>query len=239
MIYIKKVIVSYSNSNLNKELLISYIGKSYLKSINENTSKEFTKKIFTFESLLNETFPNYSDITEEIIDSNPIINYYGFNDLPNMELINGELISDINISENYEFISNKNYNSTYKYLSYNIEYDEIIIMDNNYPGNLPNTNFITIFFDKDTLVESSGYIYEGIITLGNTSTGVYEYNLNSRIGNLDPNDDTIISLYFNTINAEVILTTSTRFTFRKIEITMNDTIEILENTNLNEILINF
>lgn len=239
MIYVKKVTVFYSNNvNPNRELLTSFVGKSYLKSTNENISRKFIKKIFTFGSVLNEIFPNYSNVTEGILDSTPIINYYGFNDLPNMELINGELISDINISNNYNFISNKNFNNTYKYLSYNVENDEIVMVDNNYPEDLPSTNFITIFFNKDTLIESTGYFYEGIVTLVDTGIGIYEFHRINNIGSINPDDDIIVSLHFDIFNFEIVFNTSTQFTFRQVEITMNGITEILENTNLNEVLIN-
>lgn len=239
MIYVKKVTVFYSNNvNPNRELLTSFVGKSYLKSTNENISRKFIKKIFTFGSVLNEIFPNYSNVTEGILDSTPIINYYGFNDLPNMELINGELISDINISNNYNFISNKNFNNTYKYLSYNVENDEIVMVDNNYPEDLPSTNFITIFFNEDTLIESTGYFYEGIVTLVDTGIGIYEFHRINNIGSINPDDDIIVSLHFDIFNFEIVFNTSTQFTFRQVEITMNGITEILENTNLNEVLIN-
>ena len=95
------------------------VGLSYLKGTNSNTDSKYNTRILNLATVINITFPNYSTEEQTFAESTEIEIISKNENIPNFELINGELIEDVTTTNNFVFTNKESFQSTYKYISYN------------------------------------------------------------------------------------------------------------------------
>ena len=229
-ILIKEIKTYYEYNTINSKILYrNIIGLSYLKGTNSNTDSKYSTRILNLSTVINVIFPNYSTEEQTFAESTEIEIISKNENAPNFELINGELIEDTSTSDNFIFTNKENFQSTYKYISYNSGTNTLVVQDNNYPEQLPDTDFIIVMYNKDSILESMPFYYEGNISIESTGNFTYEFNRILNIGSLDPEDELIKTLQFDCLNSEALFTTTKSFTFKQVEITMNYHTEIYSN----------
>lgn len=230
-IFIKEIKTYYEyNTPESKLLYRNIVGLSYLKGTNSNTDSKYSARILNLSTVINVIFPNYSTEEQTFAESTTIEVISKNENAPNFELINGELIEDISTSDNFIFTNKESFQSTYKYINYNSGTNTLVVQDNNYPAQLPDTDFIIIMYNKDSILESMPFYYEGNISIKSTGEFTYEFNRILNIGFLEPEDELIKTLQFDCLNSEALFTTTKSFTFRQVEITINNNTEIYSNS---------
>ena len=237
-IFIKAIKVYYKYNTVDSKLLYkNIIGLSYLKSTTSNTNSKYTNRIFNLSTVTNIAFPNYSTEQQFFVDSTSIDIISKNENTPNIEVINGELIADLSEESNFIFSNKENFQNSYKYISFDTLTSILTIENNNYPETLPEKDFIVIYYNKDTIVESMEFFFEGEITLDNTGFGLIEFNRITNIGSIEPDEELIKTLQFDYNSAEALFTTFKSFTFKQVEITINNITEIYSNNQPGDSLI--
>lgn len=109
-IFIKAIKVYYKYNTVDSKLLYkNTVGLSYLKSTTSNTDSKYTNRIFNLSTVTNIAFPNYSTEQQSFVDSTSIDIISKNENVPNIEVINGELIADLSEESNFVFSNKENF----------------------------------------------------------------------------------------------------------------------------------
>lgn len=180
-------------------------------------------------SLVNVLFPNYTS-KEQSIDESTTIEYTQRNsNYPELQIINGEIISTpTEESPVYSFIPTQGYSNNFKWFTYNKSTNIWTIAISPYPETLPDVDGILVVYYEEVLELDIPFFYEGVVELIQTTVEgqhVYEYN-NIDKGSLTPENLNVASIKETPYTTTLSIDFSTERTFSSIEITVY--IEFLE-----------